>query len=159
MAEIDPNKFVEQELAVIKYMFSQQKEIYPMVTLIEGDKRFPIPLHYRDDEQKDIVSIGIKNLVKERKPDAVVYIAEAWAVIIKDKTDRLDFIPRPTYHPDRIEQVIAQIEFKTGEKFGCYANIIRDGPIPRLEKFVTNDYSRNMSMGRFCDFFPIKQHN
>ena len=130
-----------------------------MVTLIEGDRRFPIPLHYRDDEQKEIVSIGIKNLVKERKPDVVIYIAEAWAVIIKDKIDRLDFIPRPTYHPGRVEQVIAQIEFKTGEKFGCYANIIRDGPNPRLEKFITNDQSRNMSMGRFCDFYPIGRTN
>ena len=159
MEKIDPNKFVEQELAVISYMFTQQKEIYPMITLVKDGKRFPIPLHYRDDEQKEIVSIGIKTLVKDKEPDVVIYIAEAWDIIIKNKMDRLDFIPRPTYHPDRVEQVIAQIEFKTGEKYGCYANIIRDGPMPRLEKFIMNDNSRNMSMGRFCDFYPIERTN
>ncbi len=152
---MEPREFVEQELVLINQLFDVQKEIYPMAVLVKGDDRYQIPVHYSSSAHKDIVSQGIKDLVRRAEPDVVVYVAEAWMKIIRNKSDRLPW--NSADDPDKIEIVNVQIEFKTGEKFGCTARINReDGPV-HLDKFeINND---DFSMGRFVDFFPIKRTN
>jgi hypothetical protein len=153
---MEPRELVELELKLIIRMFEIQKEIYPMVVLVKDDKRYQVPVHYENTAHKDIVSQGIKDLVKKSEPDIVVYIAEAWTKVITSKLDRLPASISPS-DPDRIEVVIAQIEFKTGEKFGCQAKILTRDTIRQLDKFEIMDTDR--SMGRFVDFFPIKRYN
>lgn len=151
---MEPREFVDQELILIRQIFDHLKEIYPMAILVKDDNRYQIPVTFQNNAHKDIVSQGIKDLVKKSEPDVVIYIAEAWMLAVTSKFDRL---PIPSQHPDRIEIVAVQIEFKTGEKFGCHAKILRKNGQPRLDKFeVLRD---DTSMGRFCDFFPIGRTN
>ena len=153
---MEPREFVDQELNLISAMFAVQKEIYPMAVLVKDDKRYGIPVRYENAAHKDIVSQGIKDLVKASEPDIVIYMAEAWVIVIKDKSDRLS-LPVPSKHPDRTEIVVVQIEFKTGEKFGCQAQILRDHGTPRLDKFEV--LVTDVTMGRFVDFFPVYRTN
>jgi hypothetical protein len=151
---MEQHEFIEQELKIVSHMFDVQKAIYPMAVLVKDDTRYQIPVTFQNNAHKDIVSQGIKDLVKKSEPDVVVYVAEAWMLAITSTSDRL---PIPSRHPDRIEIVAVQIEFKTGEKFGCQARILRGNGQPRLDKFeVLRD---DTSMGRFCDFFPIGRTN
>jgi hypothetical protein len=153
---MEPRDFVSNELKIIEQMFNIQKEIYPMVVLIKNDERFNVPVSYKNTAHKDIVSQGIKDLVKGSEPDIVIYMAEAWTKIIKDKLDRI-----PTgiasNDPDKYEIIVVQIEFKSGEKFGAEAKIIREGEKAHLDSFKLMD--ADFSMGRFVDFFPIKRVN
>jgi hypothetical protein len=153
--EIDQRQFIEVELKLINEMFDKQKEIYPMAVLIKEERRYLVPVSYSSSAHKDIVSQGIKDLVKTSDPDVVVYVAEAWSKTIRDKFDRLPL--NVSRDPERIEIVMAQIEFKTGEKYGCEAKIIRDDGAPRLGEFKIS--MGDCSFGRFTDFFPIKRTN
>lgn len=149
-----PRDFVDIELKIVEKMFEAQKEIYPQFIIIKNDERAIVPVYFSSSARKDIIAQGIKDLVKKSEPDVVVYMAEAWVMMVKEKFDRLLVTPK---HPDRIEIVFVQIEFKTGEKFGCEARIKRLGTETQLEKFEIMDAST--SMGRFCDFFPISRAN
>ena len=151
---MEPREFVENELVVVNHMFNRHKQLYPAVVLIKDDRRYLYPVPLSGNVQKDIVSQGIKDLVRTAKPDVVVYIAEAWMLVLKSVTDRLT---TPSESKDRIEIVVAQIEFKSGEKFGCQAKIIREPSKVYLDKF--DIIEGDTSMGRFCDFFPIKRTN
>src|ERR1700758_3695723 len=95
-----PKDFVDIELKIINKIFEFQKEIYPMVVLIKDDKRYQIPVQYSSSAQKDIISQGIKDLVKTSEPDIVVYVAEAWTKVIQTKLDRLPV--SLSNDPDRI---------------------------------------------------------
>jgi hypothetical protein len=150
---MEPREFVDQELNLISATFAVQKGLNPMVVLIKDDQRYAIPVQYQNAAHKDIVSQGIKDLVKTSQPDIVVYMAEAWIKIIKGRLDRLpESIHPEDFHKEEI--VAVQIEFKSGEKFGCEAKILRDKGIPRLDKFEIR--SSDYTLGRFVDFFPIK---
>jgi hypothetical protein len=153
---LEPQEFVQQELRNINNLFSKQKEIYPMVVLIKEGRRHLIPVYYENDAHKDIVSQGIKDLVKRAEPDIVIYMSEAWMITVKDKFERLH-IPRPKDHPDKVEILVVHIEFKTGEKFGCQANILRNTNPPCLSKFEI--FNADLSAGRFIDFYPQKRVN
>lgn len=148
-----PRELVEMELQIINLMFEERQEIYPLVIFIKDDQRFGIPAAAENNVHKDIIEQGIKDLVKKSQPDIVIYMAEAWVVIVKNKADRLPILP-PRENPDRLEIVLVQIEFKTGEKFSCDAEILRNGDIAKLNKFNIQD--GGVSMGRFMDFFPPK---
>jgi hypothetical protein len=126
-----------------------------MIVLIKNDQRTAIPVEFHGDAHKDMMSQGIKDLVKRSEPDIVIYSAEAWALTVKEYEEGVT--PRPTNHPDRIEVVIARIEFKTGEKYDCQAKILREKGEARLNKFEV--LPGGMSMGRFVDFFPIGRTN
>jgi hypothetical protein len=153
--EVTPRAFVDFELQLVNKMFNEQKEIYPLFVIVKGTERFLVPVVFKNEVHKEIVAQGIKDLVKKAEPDVVVYIAEAWVVIVRNKLDRM---PIPNRDPNRIEVVTVIIEFKTGEKFGCEARIVREiGLPPRLENFKVHD--NHLGMGRFCDFFPITQVN
>ena len=153
---MEPREFIQEELKLINLMFEKKKEIYPMVVLIKEGKRHLIPVYFDNDAHKDIVSQGIKDLVKKSEPDVVIYMAEAWTVTVKDKQMRMG-IPRPLEHPDKLEVLLVHIEFKTGEKYGCQAHILRDKGLSQLSKFEILD--QDLSMGRFVDFFPQKRVN
>lgn len=153
---MEPREFVDKELKMVELMFIAQKEIYPMVTLIKENERHPMPVSYRNAAHKDIVSQGIKDLVKKFEPDVVVYMAEAWTKIIKDKFDRIP-IAIAADDPDKYEILCVQIEFKTGEKFGAEAKIIRAENKVHLEPFTVKE--SDWTMGRFVDFFPVKRVN
>jgi hypothetical protein len=149
---MDPREFVDQELSLISAMFAIQKVVKPMVVLIKDDKRFAVPVYYQNIAHKEIVAQGIKDLVKNSEPDVVIYMAEARTKIIQGITSELPSSISP-HDPQAWEIVNVQIEFRTGEKFGCDAKINRDQGITRLEKFEVHDATR--SIGRFADFFPI----
>jgi hypothetical protein len=139
---------VDSELMRIRIMFENQKELYPSVILLKNERRFQIPAHTSNNANKDIVSQGIKDLVKKTEPEVVVYFAEAWMTVIKDKLQRLG-IDKST---DHMEIVVAQIEFKSGEKFSRMAKIQRNGAQVKLDKFET--LGEDLTRGRFMDFFP-----
>jgi hypothetical protein len=153
---MEPREFVETELKVIHQLFDEMKEIYPMVVIVKDDKRYQVPVSYKTSAHKDIVSQGIKDLVKRSDPDIVIYVAEAWTKVIRDKMDRIP-VAISAMDPDKYEIVVVQIEFRSGEKFGCEAKIFTEGSKRWLDKFefIQSDFS----MGRFVDFFPIKRMN
>lgn len=153
---MEPRELVDQELVLIHALFAAQHEIYPMVILVKEDKRYQVPVAYHNSARKDIVAQGIKDLVKTAEPDVVIYIAEAWTKIIRDKNDRLP-LAISINDPDKTEVVVAQIEFRTGEKFGCEAKIFVKDNIRQLSMFEVTDSGRDM--GRFVDFFPIRRYN
>jgi hypothetical protein len=153
---MEPREFVDLELKLLHQAFNLQQEIYPMVVIIKDDKRFQVPVNYTNEAHKSIVAQGIKDLVKKSDPDIVVYVAEAWTKIIRDKLDRLEVGISAT-DPDKHEIVLAQIEFKTGEKYGAEALIIKYEGKRLLKDWMIIDSST--SMGRFVDFFPIKRFN
>ncbi len=149
-----PREIVEVELQLIAVTFNTKKELHPMFILIKDDKRFVCPVSFSNDTQKDIVNLGMRDLVKNTLPDIVVYAAEAWMIVFKKMPKEL---PRPSTHPDKVEVVIVQIEFKTGEKFSCMADILRNGDDVKLDKFdITSD---GTDIGRFVDFFPVTRTN
>ena len=148
---MEPREFVDSELILVRKMFEIQKVIHPMIVLIKEDSRYAVPVELPDNARKDIIAQGIKDLVKKAEPDVVVFLAEAWTTVMRNMADRF------LHSVERHEIIHVLIEFKTGEKYGCAAKIIREKGEPRLEKFdvVPND----ISMGRFCDFFPIGRLN
>lgn len=153
---MEPLQFVEQELQLISKLFNQQKALNPMVVLVKGDKRYLIPAVYNNTAQKDIVSQGIKDLVKKAEPDIVIYVAEAWMVSIPQE-EIFKRIISPSKSPDKVEIVVVQIEFKTGEKFTQFAKINRNGIQVILDDFKAA--GTDLSAGRFMDFFPPTKLN
>lgn len=153
---MEAREFVDLELKIVERIFLERKELNPMVVLIKNDERFGIPVHYENAAHKEIVSQGIKDLVKRFEPDVVVYMAEAWAKFIKNKFDRIPTSILPS-DLEKYEIVCVQIEFKSGEKFGAEAMIIREGQGVRLGQFRVVDAM--WSMGRFVDFFPVTRTN
>jgi hypothetical protein len=150
-----PREFVDKELKIVNFMFNQLKEISPMFVLCKNDDRFQIPARFNSQVHKEIILQGIKDLVKKSEPDIVVFMAEAWVTIVKEG---LDGTVIPGSVQNRVEILMVAIEFKTGEKYGCEAKIIREeNKPPRLEQFEV--YDSRLSMGNFCDFFPAKRLN
>src|SRR5260370_3136367 len=86
---MEPRQFVDQELKFITEIFNIQKEVYPMVILLKDDNRYQVPVNFANNARKDIISQGIKDLVKKSEPDVVIFVAEAWVKFIKQKFDRL----------------------------------------------------------------------
>jgi len=146
-----PRAFVKQELKLVQEMFNVQKSIGPMFIMIRNNQRDVILIDTANDSDKDIASLTLKEIVKMTKPDIVVYMSEAWALYLPKGTNFED-VTRPMFNPDRIEQLVVQIEFKTGEKFGCSANILRDKGEVKLSEFEIMD--AKLSTGKFVDFFP-----
>jgi hypothetical protein len=156
MAEIIPREFVDIELKLIEKVFDQTHVLRPMIVIIKGNDRYVIPAEFHNDLQKDIVSQGIKDLVKKAEPDIVIYSCEAWSANVAEYEEGVT--PPASQQPNRVEVIAAQIEFKTGEKYSCQARILRHGDQPpRLDKFEVS--TGGMSMGRFVDFFPIGKTN
>lgn len=153
---MEPREFVDQELKIIEGIFFARKQINPMVILIKDDRRYPMPVSYQNTAHKEIVSQGIKDLVKRSEPDVVVYMAEAWTKFIKNNLDRIPTSILPS-DLDKEEIIAVQIEFKSGEKFGAEARIIREGKNIHLGPFRVVDAM--WSMGRFVDFFPVTRTN
>jgi hypothetical protein len=153
---MEPREFVDIELKLIQRLFSIQKEVYPMVVLVKNDDRYQIPVQFQNAAHKDIVSQGIKDLVKRSEPDVVIYMAEAWVKVIKTKFDRIITSITPA-DLEKFEIVCVQIEFKSGEKYSAEAKIIREDRKVKLEPFEFMNV--DMSMGRFMDFFPIGKTN
>jgi hypothetical protein len=153
---MEPREFVDQELSLITATFAVRKVIDPMAVIIKDDERYMVNAYSENDAHKEIVSQGIKDLVKRSNPDVVVFMAEAYTKVIKG---RKGIIPARISPRDleALEIVTVQIEFRTGEKFGCEAKINRDRGVVRLEKFEIHDASTDF--GRFTDFFPIKRFN
>jgi hypothetical protein len=147
-----PSEFVTQELGLIEKTFNQLQVLNPIVVFVKDDRRTIIGVEFHSDAHKDMMSEGIKELVKRSEPDIVIYSAEAWMIVAKGVT------PRPSHHPNRIEIVIARIEFKTGEKYDCSAKILREKGKAWLDKFDINP-DGGMSMGRFVDFYPVTRMN
>jgi hypothetical protein len=146
-----PQEFVDQELRNINEIFESRQEIWPVVVLVKDDQRFQIPVKWNNAAHKDVIAQGIKDLVKKSEPDVVVYMGEAWMTRTESVADRM---PIPGRKPERFGIVLVQIEFKSGEKFGNYAKIMRNGADAHLNRFksIKNDLSAN----RFMDFYPIK---
>jgi hypothetical protein len=156
MAEITPREFVDIELKLIEKVFDQTHVLRPMIIIVKDNDRYVIPASFQNDLHKDIVSQGIKDLVKKADPDIVIYSAEAWSATLDEYIDGVT--PPASQQPNRVEIIAAQIEFKTGEKYSCQARILRHGDQPpRLDKFEVS--TGGMSMGRFVDFFPIGKTN
>jgi hypothetical protein len=153
---MEPQEFVEMELRLLHQMFDVQRVIHPMVILVKDDKRYLVPVHYQNAAHKDIISQGIKDLVKKSEPDIVIYVAEAYVRVLKGPIDLLPTSISPN-SPDKEEVLIVQIEFKTGEKYGAEARIIQYGGTRLLKNWKVVD--SDTSMGRFVDFFPIKRLN
>jgi len=149
---MEPREYVDLELKLLHQIFDIQQEIYPMAVIVKDGNRFQVPINYTNAAHKEIVAQGIKDLVKKSDPDMVVYVAEAWAKIVRDKLDRLDIA---AHDPDKYEIVVVQIEFKTGEKYGAEAQITMYEGKRLLKDWEIVDC--NMSMGRFMDFFPAKR--
>jgi hypothetical protein len=146
---MNTQEILEQELKNIEDHFKAAKEIYPTVIMIKDDNRFLFPASSQSSVQKDIVSQGIKDLVKKSDPDVVIYFAEAWMAPIRMKQDRLIPISRAD---DKVEILLVHIEFKTGEKYSRLAHILRNGPEAKLSSF--ENLGVDLTSGRFMDFFP-----
>jgi hypothetical protein len=146
---MNKKELVEIELKIITSIFNEQKCIEAMAVFVKGDDHAMMPLSMEDDEEKDIMSTAIRAVTKHLEPDAVIFISEAWATTVREYNIASNV--RPSNYPDRVETVMVLVEFKTGEKYSCSANIIRNGT-PRLSKFTISQADQNM--GRFSGFFP-----
>jgi hypothetical protein len=155
MAELTPREFVDQELMLMTHVFNQQTVVHPMVFFVKDGKRSAFIAEFRNDLHKQMLSDGIKELVKRSEPDMVIYSAEAWAAYVPEYIEGVT--PRPINQPNRIEIVIVHIEFKTGEKYDCQAKIIREKGKAHLDKFEI--LPGGLSMGRFVDFYPVTRTN
>jgi hypothetical protein len=145
-------ELVEQELKIVRMLFEKTKSLDPLFILIHEDHRAVLPVGFANDDHKDILSTAIKELVKKTQPDAVIYMAEAWMIKVSQEEMSKHELPRPSIRKDRIECINVQIEFKTGERFGCTANITRHGHQVELGEFNIADGL--MMSGRFTDFYP-----
>jgi hypothetical protein len=148
-----PREFVEDELRHIRNMWDVEKALNATCIFIKDDERAILPCMFRNDMEKEIYSAGIKVMVKETEPDVVVYWCEAWGLTARPED--IDNVPRPSTHKDRIEILMVQIEFKSGEKFGCSADIIRTNKEVKLSEFEVYDAAD--AMGRFVDFYPVRK--
>lgn len=134
MTEMTSWEFVERELELTRQMFLRQHVIQPMVMFIfiELNQRMAVVAEFHSQPHKEIISQGIKDLVKRVDPDIVVYSAEGQI--------------------DEVDVVVVRAEFKTGEKYECTAKVLRRGRL-RLDEFEVK--SGGVSMGSFADFYPI----
>jgi len=152
-----PRDVVDVELDAVRHMFDVQKEILPMVVFVHDTEHHAMPLSFSTDYEKDVASDAIRRIVRETKPDAVVYMSEAWTIMLPKGEGLPKNLPRPSQHKDRVEIVAVMIEFKTGEKFSCMAKILREQDKVTLEKF---DVSEDKTMmGRFADFYVPERTN
>src|SRR6516225_3586686 len=106
---MEPREVVDQELSIISATFAVQKAIEPMAVLIKDDRRFGVNAYYENDAHKEIVSQGIKDLVKRFDPDIVIYMAEAYTKVIKGKRGVIPARISPS-DLEAIEIVTVQIE-------------------------------------------------
>jgi hypothetical protein len=155
MAELTPREFVDQELMLMEHVFNQQNVVHPMIVFVKDNRRSAFIAEFRNDLHKEMLSEGIKELVKRSEPDMVIYSAEAWVTYLPEYIEGVT--TRPMHHPDRIEMVVVHIEFKTGEKYDCQAKIIREKGVAHLDKFEV--LPGGLSMGRFVDFYPVTRTN
>lgn len=140
---------VEYELKQLTVFFLTQKEVYPTFIVIKDDKRFVMPASFQNAAQKDIISQGMKDLVKKSDPDYVVYVSEAWIAPIRTKMERLTSVSKAN---DRKEILMIVIEFNSGTKHCRFAYVLREGNDVRLTKF--EKLESDLTSGRFMDFFP-----
>jgi hypothetical protein len=144
---------VNHVVKIVTDLFNQYEGINSFCMIIKDDRESYVPIIFSNDFQKDVMSAGIKELVKRFDPDTVAYASEAWGITSSKREDIENVIP--SQHKDRVEMVIIQIEFRTGEKFGCSAKIIRTEQGVKLGEFDISD--SKFSMGRFVDFYPIAE--
>lgn len=145
-----PREFVDSELKIIRQIwYDNHYAVTPTCVLIKDEKHVFIPVPFQNDAQKHIYSMSLKELVRRTEPDIVVFWTEAWAV--HRTIDQIE--TRASEQPDKIEILMVQVEFKTGEKFGGHADIIRTDGEPKLSEFTVED-ARD-AMGQFVDFYPI----
>ena len=125
-----------------------------MAVLVKEDRRTMMLLPFNNEIQKDLASAALKDLVIRADPDIVVFVAEAWSAYVKLEELKNPNYTRPSERKDEMEIVAVQIEFKTGEKYSCHADIVRNGDSVELKEFeVIADQN---SMGKFVDFYPPK---
>lgn len=151
---ISPRNFVKQELEVIRRLFGKVGSAPNLFACEKDGERVLFPIgNYRDSREKELMFQTLKMLVKELMPDVVIYMSEAWSVKLT-KPSIAVLLP-PSKHPNRVEVLIVQIEFKTGEQYSCMAEILRDGK-PRLAEFEVSNCM--MYSSRFVDFYPRTTH-
>jgi len=144
-------KFIDDELALVREVWTRQgNTLAAMAVFIVEDKRIICELPaVHNDLTKNIVSIGLKDLVRNVMPDAVIMMTEAWIAPL----DTSELMPKS--HPKRREVIHVQIEFKTGEKYSGAAEITREGGKVNLGPW---DIVISCELGgRFMDFYPPKR--
>jgi hypothetical protein len=147
---ITPQTIVKTELAIIKQVFDEEGKLDTTFVVVQDGAHISIPLILMPSTDRDRVSKTLRDLTAQVMPDFVIYISEAWCAIVSDNKCDLP----PSKHPDRVEIVIVTIEFKTGERFLCTANIKRENNTARLEEFeIKTDLSLGTT-GRFMNFYP-----
>lgn len=145
---------IDLELYLIGELFDALEGINPMFVTMRGTEREIVPVLFRNDFEKDIVSEALKRLVEATQPDYVVYASEAWSAAYP-KGQFPKGTPRPSQNPNREEVLIVQIEFKTGETYGCCAKIIRDEKTVKLSEFKVNKIA--IQTGRFANFYQYNE--
>jgi len=149
---IDTKRFVDAELMLVRKLFDTRKEVVPMFVLVRGARHDMVPVMFADDNEKDAVADAVREIVKTIEPDIVLFMCEAWTYQAKEYDPQTSI--RPSLHKDRVEVVTVTVEFKTGEKYMCMANIKRSKDKVSLGEFSVTDGQQNV--GRFADFYPPK---
>lgn len=144
---------VEVELGIIRETFNQAKMIPSVLILLKNEERFVLPFAFKNEEHKNVVAAGMRDLVKNTDPDVVIYVSEAW--ITKFSLDAIRMGKLLKESKEREEMLTVQVEYKTGEKFGHCAKILRQGSKVRLGEFK----SYQPMGGRFMDFYPTTAKN
>ena len=147
---MDIQKLVTDELYLIRELFNKQMRLLAYLVLIKEEQRFLVPVSFKDDEHKDVVGQGMRDLVREVMPDVVIFTSEVWISKLDMKAYKEGRMIREAN--DRQEAVQVLFEFKTGERFLKCAHIMRTGELARLARFEDWDYKT--LTGRFVDFFP-----
>ena len=132
---------IKRELDLIKLTFNQNKTLTPIIIFLVGKNRYVVPFN---PANKEIVNIGIRDLVKQVTPDIVMFALETW--ITQLEIDQV---------MTRQHVVQVQIECKTGEKLALSARIMKIGELIILGAFRTLDKD-NMA-DPFTDIFEPKR--
>jgi hypothetical protein len=134
--DMTPRDLVNNLLQYVTQEFYQHKGIQSTFIFIKNANQTEMPVQLGNEIHKNNMDITIKDLVRRSEPDAVVFISEGWT---------RELVNSPT------ELVVVHIEFKTGEKFGCTAQITRADKL-LLGQFEVHDAANDM--GLFMDFYP-----
>jgi len=87
----------------------RQKELTPLYHIVSGGKEPDalIPCHFANNIEKQITFLNAKNIARNMKAIAGMFIGESWMLSVpEDRIRTIDQEPRPSQHPDRIEVVM-----------------------------------------------------
>lgn len=151
---MNPNQLILKIILGVQKDLKEKKELMPFFFIGVGDETHIIGTQFDGEESKDATVAFIKNFIKEKNADWVLFVAESWALRAKGKEAYEEYQKqRHKYknlgeYPGSKDVVLFNLETRNDGKHMGYADI--------LEKRKMGDINWQKdprAVGRMTGFF------